>query len=503
MTLIKLYLSKRSVTVMASAKKTKQHPAPTVDSERILYEHVAKTLREQVANGVYRQGERVPSVRRLSGQLAVSVSTVVEAYRRLESQGVIEARPQSGYYVRARLWQPPAQPEISKPSSSPTGVNVSAYALKLLQASHDPSVLQLGVAAQHPSLLPTTALNRILARIARRDTGRGVSYDFPPGCEELRRQIARRALDAGVSVSPDDIVTTSGCQEALSLCLRAVTRPGDTVAIESPVFYGTLQTIEQFGLKAIEIPTCPRKGISIEALTLALDRWKIKACLLVPNFSNPTGALMPEERKKRLVQLLAKHEVPLIEDDIYGDLAHHGPRPKAVKSYDRKGLVMLCSSFSKTLAPGYRVGWVMPGPWREQIEHLKYVNTMATATLPQLAIAEFLEHGGYDHYLRKTRVRYAQGIERMTQAVSRYFPDGTRVTQPTGGFVLWIELPENIDAIELHRRALARKISIAPGPLFSPKQMYRNCIRINCALPWTETLDRALITLGRLAEEMR
>jgi DNA-binding transcriptional MocR family regulator len=487
---------------MATETKRKQRTEPTDTPEGMLYEQVAQKLREQVTSGVYRQGERVPSVRRLSDQLEVSISTVVEAYRRLESQGVIEARPQSGYYVRARMWKPPAQPEISKPPTSPTEVSVSAYALKVLRASRDPDVLQLGVATPHSSLLPTKALNGILARIARRDEGRGTSYDFPPGCAELRRQIARRALDAGVTLSPDDIVTTSGCQEALSLCLRAVAKPGDTVALESPAFYGTLQTIEQLGLRAIEIPTCPRKGVSIEALRLALERWKINACLLVPNFSNPTGAVMPEDRKKRLVQLLAEHEVPLIEDDIYGDLAHSAPRPKAAKSYDRKGLVMLCSSFSKTLAPGYRVGWVVPGRWREQIEHLKYVNTMATGTLPQLAIAEFLEQGGYDHYLRKTRVLYAQGIERMTQAVARYFPDGTRVTQPAGGFVLWIELPEKVDAFELHHRALARKISIAPGPLFSPKQAYRNCIRLTCALPWTETVERALVTLGRLAEEL-
>lgn len=487
---------------MAAQARSGQREHPPAGTEGMLYEQVALKLREQVTSGVYRQGERVPSVRRLSEQLEVSVSTVIEAYRRLESQGVIEARPQSGYYVRTRQWQPPAQPEISKPHSSPTDVSVSAYALKVLRASRDPAVLQLGVAVPHASLLPTRALNGILARLARRDDGRGLDYDFPPGSLELRRQIARRALDAGCTLSPDDIVTTSGCQEALSLCLRAVTKPGDTVAIESPAFYGTLQTIEQLGLKVIEIPTCPRKGVSIEALKLALDRWKIKACLLVPSFSNPTGAVMPEERKKRLVQLLAEHEVPLIEDDIYGDLSHGAPRPRAAKSYDRKGLVMLCSSFSKTLAPGYRVGWVVPGRWREQIEHLKYVNTMATATLPQLAIAEFLERGGYDHYLRKTRALYAQGIERMTHAIARYFPEGTRVTQPAGGFVLWVELPKKVDAFELHRRALARKISIAPGPLFSPKQAYRHCIRLTCALPWTESLDRALVTLGRLAEEL-
>ncbi len=467
-----------------------------------LYEQVARRLQEQVANGVYRPGDRVPSVRRLSTQFDVSISTVIEAYRRLESRGLLEARPQSGYYVRTRLWQPPAQPAISQPRCSPTAVSVSALAMKVLKASRDPHVLQLGVAAPHPSLLPMRSLNRILARLARHDEGKGCSYDFPPGSPELRQQIARRALDAGCTLSPDDIVTTSGCQEALSLCLRAVTKPGDTVAIESPAFYGTLQTIEQLGLKAIEIPTCPRKGVSIEALKLSLDRWKIRACLLVPNFSNPTGAVMPEERKKRLVQLLAEREVPLIEDDIYGDLAHGSPRPKAAKSYDRKGLVMLCSSFSKTLAPGYRVGWVVPGRWREQIEHLKYVNTMATPTLPQLAIAEFLDHGGYDRYLRKTRALYAANVECFTHAIARYFPEDTKVTQPAGGFVLWVELPGKADALELRRRALAQGISIAPGPLFSATQKYRHCIRLSCAYPWGERLERALLTLGRLAQEM-
>lgn len=467
-----------------------------------LYEQVARRLQGQVASGVYRPGGRVPSVRRLSAQFDVSVSTVIEAYRRLESLGVIEARPQSGYYVRARLWQPPAQPAISQPSCSPTTVSVSALAMKVLKASSDPDVLQLGVAAPHSSLLPTRALNHILARIARHDDGKGCSYDFPPGSPELRQQIARRSADAGCHLAPDEIVTTSGCQEALSLCLRAVAKPGDTIAIESPAFYGTLQTIERLGMKALEIPTCPRKGVSIEALKLALERWRIKACLFVLSYSNPLGACMSEDNRKRLVRLLAEHEVPLIEDDIYGDLGFGPTRPKAAKAYDRKGLVLLCSSFSKTLAPGYRVGWVVPGRYREEIEHLKYINTMATATLPQLAIAEFLDRGGYDRYLRKTRALYAANVERFTHAIARYFPEGTKVTQPAGGFVLWIELPGKADALELRRRALAQKISIAPGPLFSAKQKYRHCIRLTCAYPWNERIERALLTLGRLAQEM-
>jgi DNA-binding transcriptional MocR family regulator len=465
-----------------------------------LYERVAQRLKQQVVSGVYRPGERVPSVRRLSTQLDVSIATVIEAYRRLESQGLLEARPQSGYYVRARLWQPPAEPGISQPSVAPTHVNVSDLAMKVLKAAREPDIVQLGVAAPHASFLPTRALNRLLARRARREEGNG--YDFPPGCPELRRQLARRAAEAGCQLAPEDIVTTSGCQEALSLCLRAVAKPGDTIAIESPAYYGTLQMIERLGMKALEIPTHPRKGVSLEALTLALERWPIKACLFVPTFSNPLGSCMPEEAKKRLAKLLAEHEIPLIEDDIYGDLGYEATRPKAVKAYDRKGLVLLCSSFSKTLAPGYRVGWVVPGRYLSEIEHLKYTSTIATATLPQLAIAEFLERGGYDHYLRKARALYAAQVERMTHAIVRLFPAGTKVTQPVGGFVLWVELPKTVDALELHRRALAKKISVAPGPLFSAKQKYRHFIRLSCALPWNDRLEQALATLGRLVEDM-
>jgi DNA-binding transcriptional MocR family regulator len=471
-------------------------------STGVLYERVAQQLREQVLSGVYGPGDRVPSVRRLSEHFEVSIATVVEAYRRLEAQGVLEARPQSGYYVRARQWQAPVQPSISQPPCTPVSVSVSALAMKLLKASRDPQVLQLAVATPHPDFLPTQALNRILARLARNDDGSGCLYDFPPGSPALRVQIARRALDAGMTLAPDDIVTTSGCQEALSLSLRAVAGPGDTIAIESPAFYGTLQTIERLGMKALEIPTCPRRGVALEALKLALDRWKIKACVFVLSYSNPLGSCMSEDNRRKLVKLLAEHEIPLIEDDIYGDLGFGATRPRAAKAFDRKGLVLLCSSFSKSLAPGYRVGWIVPGRYQDEIEHLKYTNTMATATLPQLAIAEFLDHGGYDRYLRKVRALYAASAERMTHAIARYFPDGTKVTQPAGGFVLWVELPKKVDALELHRRALAKKINIAPGPLFSAKQKYRHFIRLTCALPWDERLERALATLGRLAAEM-
>ena len=309
--------------------------------------------------------------------------------------------------------------------------------------------------------------------------------------------------DAGCRVSPDEIIVTSGCQEALVLALRATTSPGDVVAIESPSFYGLLQAIESLGLKALEIPTDPVTGISLEALELALEKWPVGACVLTANFSNPLGGCMPDEKKRALVSLLAACGIPLVEDDIYGDLGFEGRRPAALAAFDaRHEGVIYCASFSKTLSPGLRLGWIVPGRWREKVEYLKYVNSLAAPTLSQHAVAEFLRHGGYDRHLRQVRRAYAGQVGRMIEAVGRYFPEGTRVTQPRGGFVIWLALPEQTDALALCREAMARRISIAPGPIFSASGKYRNCIRLNCAQPWDDRLESALETLGGLASRL-
>lgn len=467
--------------------------------EAHLYEEVADKIAALIAQGTLRPGERVPSVRKLSAQLSVSISTVLQAYLLLEDRGLIEARPQSGFYVRFRFRELPPEPMTSNPSPSATRVGVGELVSRVRKAARNPDIVPLGAAIPSPDLLPTKSLNRVLAWVARRWAALGVAYDFPPGSEMLRRQVARRSLDSGCSLSMDEIVTTSGAMEAVNMCLRAVARPGDTIAIESPTYYGVLQAIEGLGMKALEIPTHPRDGISLEALESAIKKKQVKACVLIPNFNNPLGSCMPEANKKQLVEMLARREIPLIEDDIYGDLCFGPTRPKTAKAYDKEGLVLLCSSFSKTLAPGYRVGWTAPGRFNVQVERLKFMTSLATATLPQMAVAEFLQNGGYDHHLRKIRKAFATQMQRVTLAIGQYFPAGTRVTRPTGGFVLWVELPKSINALDLHRRALGENISVAPGPIFSAKQKYQNFVRLSCGQPWSEKLERALITLGRLA----
>ncbi|HHJ13964.1 MAG TPA: PLP-dependent aminotransferase family protein [Gammaproteobacteria bacterium] len=463
------------------------------------YEQVAKGLTGQIEQGIYLPGERLPGVRRLAEQFAVSISTVMQAHQLLEDRGLIQARPRSGYYVRATLGRLPEQPAMTNPRPRPAHITGQQMAMQLSQATRQPSMIQLGAAIPHHSFLPTRAINRALLTVTRHQQRRSAGYEFPPGSAELRQQIARRMLDAGCQVAPSEIVVTSGCQEALALCLRAVARAGDIIALESPTFYGLLQVVESLGLKALEIPTHPQHGISLDALKLAIEQWPVKACAIVANFNNPMGYCMPEDNKQALVALLGGHGIPLIEDDVYGDLAFDHHRPPAAKRFDMDGKVLYCSSFSKTLSPGLRVGWVVPGTYQEQIEYQKYITSLAAPTLPQLAIADFLQRGGYDRYLRQVRGRYAQQVARITRAVGRYFPEGTRVTQPAGGFVIWVELPEGTDAMAIFHQALAKGISIAPGPIFSASQKYANFIRINCAQPWDERLEAAILFLGQLA----
>lgn len=464
-----------------------------------LYEQVADKIERLIDKGTLKPGDRVPSVRKLNAQLGVSVSTVLQSYLLLEDKGVIEAKPQSGFYVRLRSRELPPEPRMSSPPSSASRVDIGELALEVHEAIMDPSIIPLGAATPGDDLLPTRKLYRLLGSMARKHEALSNRYDSPQGNSELRRQIARRSLDWGGNLAPEDIVTTVGCSEALNLCLRAVTKSGDTVAVESPVYFGFLQILEALNLKALEIPTHPREGICLDALETAIKKHRVAAVFLSANFQNPLGSLMSDANKKTVVEMLAHREIPLLEDDVYGDLFFEGHRPKTLKAFDKTGNVLLCSSFSKTLSPGFRIGWTVPGRYLTHVRRLKLTNSISTATLPQMAIAEMIGNGGYDRYLRRVRRAYASQVQLMTQAVRRYFPEGTKTTRPMGGTVLWAELPAGIDSIELYHRALEKNISIVPGPLFSPKRQYKECVRLNCGHSWTERIEEGMITLGQLA----
>jgi DNA-binding transcriptional MocR family regulator len=465
------------------------------------YQELAGQLAELIRQGTYSPGERIPSVRQMSRQQDVSLSTVLQAYLQLENQGLIEARPQSGYFVRKRAVTRPPEPEISTPETDPRQVSLHELVMMLLRDAANPDLVQLGAALPNPLYLPIEKINRYLANAARQYGSAAHTYQFPPGLEALRVQIARRMALNGCNVGPNDIMITSGGMEAIDLCLHAVCKPGDIVAIESPMYFGTLQTLEVHGLRVLEIPTHPRDGISLEALSFALEHNPVRAVLVISNFNNPLGSRIPDDKKVELVEMLARHEIPLIENDVSGEIYFGETRPSVCKAHDKKGLVMYVSSFSKDISPGLRVGWVAAERHKPQLEWLKVTVSGTTGTIPQLALAEFLQSGGYDHHLRRIRREYARNVELMSEAVMRYFPSGVRVTRPSGGFVLWVQLPEGMDALDLYQRALPAGITLAPGHVFSATRQYSNFVRLNAA-EFNYTIERALERLGALVREM-
>ena len=464
-----------------------------------VYETVIARIRAMLDAGSLRFGDRVPSVRLMATQLGVAVGTVVHAYHVLEDRGLLVAKPQSGYYVRSAP-APLPEPKPSAPPCKPCKPTVSSLVVRLMSQSTDPAIVPLGAAIPAPEFLPIQRLNRIAAGVTRK-SHRGFSYyDMPPGCRELRVQVARHYAEVGIAISPDELLMTCGGTEAINLALRAVAKPGDVIAVESPLYYGHLQTIEQLGMKALEMPTDPREGVSVPALAEALKRRKIAACLFITNAQNPLGFTMPETNKQQLAKLLAQHDVPLIEDDIYGDVFFDPKRPGLCKTYDDAGRVLLCSSFSKTLAPAARVGWIAPGRYFEAVRHLKLTTTVATPTLTQLALAEFAASGDYARHLRKFCKSCAEHVATFSRLIEQSFPEGTALSRPAGGYVLWVEMPKGVDSTELFEQAIAMKIAIAPGRLFSTTGRFGNCIRINCATVRTERTDWAIQQLGELAK---
>lgn len=467
------------------------------------YEALAETLAADIRNGTLPPGTRLPSIRKTVAQYGVSPSTAFQAYYRLEERGLVRARERSGYYVAGAAVRVLPAPRAHAPQKVSTEVDVSRLVFSVLDGARERDLVQFGSAFPSPELFPWERLGKALARAGRELDPWNSVDDLPPGNAVLRQQIGLRYLGTGAPQPVDDIIVTNGALDALNLCLMAVTEPGDVVAIESPGFYAALQALERLRLKAVEIPVDPVHGLDLDALEAALGRHRIKACWFMTQFQNPMGASMVEDRKRALVALLARHGVPLIEDDVYGELYFGNRCPLPAKAFDTEGLVMHCSSFSKTLAPGFRIGWVAPGRYGEAIRHLKLMTTLSAGVPTQLALAEYLRHGSYDKHLRRLRHVLEMQQGQMIAAIGRHFPDDVRVSQPDGGYFLWVELAEGFDALALHQAARAAGIGIAPGPVFSARQGYRHCIRINYGHAWNDTAEAAVKTLGTLAKARR
>ncbi len=469
-------------------------PAPDATLYLQIAEHIARSIR----SGTLSKGERIPSVRELARQQGVSHSTVVQAYRSLEDARLVEARPRSGYFVASRPVKLP-EPEATVPPSRSLPVDVSSLGAQVMQLAVDPAFISFGAACPSGELFSEDRVRRAVSRAAQRHRASLTRYPIGPGNETLRRAIARHCIALGCQLDPRDLVVTNGCLEAISLCLRAVTQPGDVVALESPSYFGFLEILESMHLRALEIPTHPRTGLSLDALQLAFDTQPIKAVLAVPTLSNPLGSCMPAAERKRLAQMVARHNVPLIEDVLYNDLAEQDDKRRAVKAYDTTGHVMMCGSFSKTVAPGIRLGWVEAGRWGAQVRRLKAVHAGAHTELLELAMADLLTQPGHESQYRQLRSTVAARVDQARDLIAEHFPKGTRVTDPAGGFILWVELPETIDSMHLFQACLAEKICFAPGTMFSATDRYRHCIRLGVGGQWDRAQRDALARIGALA----
>ncbi|WP_394850750.1 PLP-dependent aminotransferase family protein [Pendulispora brunnea] len=464
------------------------------------YEELANFITRLVDSGTLRPGTRAPSLRQISEQRKTSLSTALQAYRLLEDRGVLEAKPQSGFYVARRGTAVSLKtPAPSKPPGKAVSVAVSGVLLKLLEYASDPRLVPLGCAIPSKELLAAGRLDRFLARAARQ---KGVEYNVytaPKGDPDLRREIARRAMRWGQALSPEDILITCGCTEALTIALSTVARAGDVVAIESPTYFGLLHVIEALDLKALELPTDATNGIDLGALEKALASQSVKACLFASSFNNPLGCTMSDTKKRAVLEVLARYDVPLIEDDIYGDVYFGKERPRPFMALETKANVIYCSSFSKTVAPGYRIGWLASHRYMQKALEQKFAISLCGPALPQLALAEFLASGGYDNHLRRVRRTFEDNVDQMIRAVDRSFPKGTKITRPAGGFVLWLELPKGIVARELFDAAIGKGICFVPGDVFSASTRFANCLRLSCGYTWSPRLENAVKTLGQLA----
>jgi DNA-binding transcriptional MocR family regulator len=473
-------------------------PAPSFRYQRLVEE-----IEHNIMNGIYRVGERLPSIRRLHRRLDLSISTVYKAYSELEAMGLIEVRPKSGYYVSGEALRQLKPPAFKKKAPIPRKVSLTGMVSSILAAMSDPEILPFGSSAISTDLLPYKAISRILKDLNAHEVKAQLAYSLLEGQPELRRLLAARMVGWRQGPDMEGIVVTNGCSEALTLALRATTGPGDTIAVESPTHFGLLQLLNGLGVTIVEVPTDPRFGLNVGELEKIVSKHPVGACVVIPNFHNPMGTLMPDEEKERLVGFLNRRNVPLIEDEIYAELHYGAKRPTPLKYFDRKDLVITCGSFSKTLVPGLRIGWIVPGKRHlDRVKDLKGGMNVSTATLNQHIVARYLEGSSYDRHLRVLRRKLKNQTFNTARAIQRYFPAGTRLSLPQGGALLWVQLPDEVSGAALYRKALDHRISILPGRACAIGEQFDSFIRIGCGHPFTEKMEDGIATLGELTEAL-
>lgn len=464
------------------------------------YEFVAAKIEEAIHKLQLQPGDKLPSVRTVSQELSVSLNTVFHAFSILEAKGLVISRPRSGYVVNAFLSSINNVGTRNDERSLPKAVEITAMATAMMKNAKENGIVNFSILAPVNEFLPVTKLNKAVAQSLHEFKSDNFQYPLVDGHPRLLKQIARRTFDWKKSINQSEILITNGCMEAINLCLDTLTKEGDIVAVESPTYHGILQSLERRGLRALEIKMDANKGVSLEDLRSAIAANKIAACVFMPRCHNPTGISMPEVHKIELVNLLGRAGIPLIEDDALGELNFQHDTSLPAKAYDTFDNVLYCSSFSKTLAPGFRIGWVSAGRYHLELEKLKFGSNISTNGVLQDAIGRYLESGQFEKHIRKMRMSLQVQLIKYLNVVSKKFPQGTKITVPQSGLSMWIELPKATDAFEFQKKALEKGIGICPGHIFSTHEHFHQHIRLNYCPLFNFKIDKAILTLAKLLE---
>lgn len=466
-------------------------------SREPLYRQLVFGIQQRIRSGALPPQTRLPTVRQLAQQLGVTRLTVHSAYAELQAGGWVEATVGRGTFVAERIEDLLAPPE-SQLGREVTPAGMMADILRMTQI---PGLAALAKADPALEYFPLRNWQRASELALESGGPRIMSYTTAQGDLSLRSTLAEVVRERGLSAGPDEIMVTAGVTNGMALITDQLARPGDCVLVEQPTYLGMLSVLAMRGIRAIGLPV-DDEGLVVEAVEAALRKERPAYLYTIPTFQNPSGVSMSPARRAALLDLAERHGLTIVEDDIYGRLAYEGAPMPALKASDRSGQVIYLSSFSKSLMPGLRIGYVVAAP--ELIGKLVYrrqAQDICSPPLSQRALAIFIEQGWWHAHIKRMLPRYRERRDALLHALERFFPAGVSWTRPRGGFSCWVSLPADSSVADLYMRAISRGVAFTPGAVFSPTPEPRPHLRLCFSAESPERLADAAATLGGLLRE--